>query len=120
MDRKPPTSKRYPDELKERAVKMVLDLQRSDPNDHGVIGRVSRQLGIGSESLRSWVKRAQIESGTRGGMTEAQTAELKDLRKEVVSLQTRLKWINILAVPLAVTATGIVIAAVNRRKTSAK
>jgi ABC-type uncharacterized transport system involved in gliding motility auxiliary subunit len=44
----------------------------------------------------------------------------KDLRKEVVSLQTRLKWINILAVPLAVTATGIVIAIVNRRKTSAK
>jgi ABC-type uncharacterized transport system involved in gliding motility auxiliary subunit len=44
----------------------------------------------------------------------------KDLRKEVVSLQTRLKWINILAVPLAVAATGIVIAIVNRRKTSAK
>jgi len=44
----------------------------------------------------------------------------KDLKREVVSLQTRLKWINILAVPLAVTATGIVIAIVNRRKTSAK
>ncbi len=44
----------------------------------------------------------------------------KDLKKEVVSLQTRLKWINILAVPLAVTATGIVIAIVKRRKTSAK
>ena len=44
----------------------------------------------------------------------------KDLRQEVVSLQTRLKWINILAVPLAVTATGIVIAVVKRRKTSAK
>jgi gliding motility-associatede transport system auxiliary component len=44
----------------------------------------------------------------------------KDLRKEVVSLQTRIKWINILAVPLAVAATGIVIALVNRRKTSAK
>ena len=44
----------------------------------------------------------------------------KDLKKEVVSMQTRIKWINILAVPLAVTATGIVIAIVNRRKTSAK
>ena len=44
----------------------------------------------------------------------------KDLKKEVVSLQTRIKWINVLAVPLAVTATGIVIAIVNRRKTSAK
>jgi len=44
----------------------------------------------------------------------------KDLKREVVSMQTRIKWINILAVPLAVTATGIVIAIVNRRKTSAK
>jgi len=44
----------------------------------------------------------------------------KDLRKEVVSLQTRLKWINVLAIPLAVTASGILMAMVNRRKTSAK
>ncbi len=44
----------------------------------------------------------------------------KDLKKEVVSLQTRIKWINVLAMPLAVTATGIVIALVNRKKTSAK
>jgi ABC-type uncharacterized transport system involved in gliding motility auxiliary subunit len=44
----------------------------------------------------------------------------KDLRREVVSLQTRIKWINILAVPLAVAATGVLIAVVNRRKTSAK
>jgi ABC-type uncharacterized transport system involved in gliding motility auxiliary subunit len=44
----------------------------------------------------------------------------KDLAKEVVALQTRVKWINILAVPLAVMAAGIVIAVVKSRKTSAK
>jgi ABC-type uncharacterized transport system involved in gliding motility auxiliary subunit len=44
----------------------------------------------------------------------------KDLRKEVVSLQTTLKWINVLAVPLAVTISGISIAVIKRRKTSAK
>lgn len=44
----------------------------------------------------------------------------KDLRKEVVSLQTKVKWINILSVPFAVTVSGIVIAAVKRKKTSAK
>jgi ABC-type uncharacterized transport system involved in gliding motility auxiliary subunit len=44
----------------------------------------------------------------------------KDLRKEVVSLQTRVKWLNILAVPIAVMFSGIVIAVVKRRKTSAK
>jgi ABC-type uncharacterized transport system involved in gliding motility auxiliary subunit len=44
----------------------------------------------------------------------------KDLRKEVVSLETRLKWLNILGMPLAVTAVGIGIAMVKRKKTSAK
>jgi len=44
----------------------------------------------------------------------------KDLRKEVVSLETRLKWLNILAMPLGVTLAGVGIAVVNRRKTSAK
>ena len=44
----------------------------------------------------------------------------KNLRKEVVSLQTTVKWVNILAVPLAVMASGIVIAVVKRKKTSAK
>jgi ABC-type uncharacterized transport system involved in gliding motility auxiliary subunit len=56
------------------------------------------------------------EGDTRKRLRQVQ----KDLKKEVVSLQTRLKWINILAVPFAVTATGILIAIVNRRKTSAK
>ncbi len=45
------SQKQYPDELKERAVKMVLELQREDPNDHGVFSRVARELGVGSESL---------------------------------------------------------------------
>ena len=81
------TTKRYPVELKERAVKMVLDLQRQDPGDHGIINRVSRQLGVDSESLRIWVKRAEIDAGTRGGLTSTQEAELKELRREVRELR---------------------------------
>jgi ABC-type uncharacterized transport system involved in gliding motility auxiliary subunit len=44
----------------------------------------------------------------------------KDLRKEVVSLETRLTWLNILAMPAGVTAAGILIAVIKRKKTSAK
>ena len=46
--------------------------------------------------------------------------EQKNLRREVVSLETRLKWLNILAMPLGVTAAGIGIALIKRKKTSAK
>jgi transposase len=52
--------KRYPLELKERAVKLVLELRRDDPGDVGVIPRVARQLGVGVESLRTWVKRVGV------------------------------------------------------------
>ena len=44
---KNPSSKRYPPELKERAVRMVGELQSADAGDQGVISRVARQLGVG-------------------------------------------------------------------------
>jgi ABC-type uncharacterized transport system involved in gliding motility auxiliary subunit len=56
------------------------------------------------------------EAETRKHLKQVQ----KDLRKEVVSLETTLKWTNVLAVPLAVTVSGLVIAGVKRKKTSAK
>ena len=87
MDKKHPSSKRYPPELKERAVRMVVDLQHEDPGDHGVIGRVARQLGVGTESLRLWVKQSQIDAGTRPGLTTEEQAELSELRKEVKELR---------------------------------
>jgi len=87
MDKKQAGQTRYPSELKERAVRMVLDLRRADPNDKSVVSRVARQLGVGTESLRTWVTRAEIEEGQRPGMTEAERSELKELRKEVKELR---------------------------------
>lgn len=66
---------------------MVGELRHADPRDQGVMSRVARQLGIGKESLRSWVKQAEIDSGNRAGVTSAEHAELVELRKGVKELR---------------------------------
>ncbi len=71
---------------------------------------------LSPEQSAELTKLRKEEVETRKHLKQVQ----KDLRKEVVSLQTRVKWINILSVPFAVTVSGIVIAAVKRKRTSAK
>ena len=55
--------------------------------DHGTIGRVAQQLGIGTESLRSWVRQAEIDDGVKPGVTSAEAARVKELEQEVRELR---------------------------------
>jgi gliding motility-associatede transport system auxiliary component len=71
---------------------------------------------LSPEQTAELTKLQQDEVDTRKHLKTVQ----KEFRKEVVALQTRVKWINILAVPFAVTASGIALAFVKRKKTSAK
>jgi len=57
----PRRPQKYPVELRERAVRMVLEIRAEPGGDElGVITRVAKQLGIGADSLRGWVKQAEI------------------------------------------------------------
>ncbi|MHB8329218.1 MAG: IS3 family transposase [Acidimicrobiales bacterium] len=82
-----PAQRRYPPEIRQRAVRMVLEPRKEDPADHGLISRVARQLDVGTESLRSWVKQADIDGGARPGATTAEQGELDELRRELKELR---------------------------------
>ena len=75
-------SKRYPVELRERAVRMVLDHQHEYPSQWKAICTIGERLGVHQESLRVWVRRAETDAGKRPGLTSDERARLKELERE--------------------------------------
>ena len=82
-----PTTRRYSEAEKERAVRAVRQLRKELGTDHGTIGRVAQQLGIGTESLRSWVRQAEIDDGVKPGVTSDEAVRVKELEQEVRELR---------------------------------
>jgi len=76
------TQRRYPPELRERAVRMVREVATEQGERHGAITRVARTLGIGAESVRLWVRQAEVDDGERAGLTTQERARLKELERE--------------------------------------
>jgi transposase len=77
-----PTTRRYSLEEKRAAVRMVRSLQAETGMTHGAVRRVAEQLGYGVESVRSWVKQAEIDQGVRPGTTTSEAERLKELEQE--------------------------------------
>lgn len=79
---------RYPQELKDRAVRLVVESRDDYESEWAAIESVARKLGIGStETLRKWVRRAEIDAGQRPGVTTHDSDEVKKLRAEVRELR---------------------------------
>ncbi len=78
-----PSTRRYTDAEKQRAVRAVRQLRKELGHDHGTVKRVAEQLGIGVESVRLWVKQAEIDDGVKPGVTseEARRQENRELRR---------------------------------------
>jgi transposase len=78
----------YPPELRERAVRMVVEVKGDYPSEWAAIAAVASKLGLGStETLRKWVRRAEIDGGQRPGTTSEEHAEIKRLKRENAELR---------------------------------
>ena len=82
-----PAQRKYPEELRERAVKMVLEIQAREGKGRGEVARVARQLGIHRETLRLWVRQAQIDGGQRPGTSSEDARRIAELEREVRELR---------------------------------
>jgi transposase len=82
-----PAQRKYPEELRERAVKMVLEIRAREGKGRGELARVGRQLGVHPEALRGWVRQTEIDSGARPGITTDDAARIAELEREVRELR---------------------------------
>ena len=79
---------KYPPELRERAVRMVVESRAGYPSEYEAIRSIAGKLGITSpESLRKWVRQAEIDGGVRVGKSSEEIAEIRELMKEVAELR---------------------------------
>jgi transposase len=74
--------------MRERAVRMVLESKADFPSEYAAIEEVARKLGIGGpETVRKWVRRAEIDSGQRPGTTSSDAEQIKALKRENAELR---------------------------------
>jgi transposase len=76
------TAKRYSPEVRERAVRMVLEQQKEHSSQWAAIQSIASKIGCTHETLRRWVRQAERDQGDRVGMTSDDKNRLKQLERE--------------------------------------
>jgi transposase len=74
--------KPYPREVRERAVRMVLEHRQEHDSEWAAIESIAGKFGMTAETLRKWVRQAEIDGGRRPGVTSAEAARIKELERE--------------------------------------
>lgn len=77
-----PAPKKYPDEVRERAVRMVFEIRQESGQQQGAIARVADKLNINRETLRNWVKQAEVDGGKRPGTSTVDSQRIAELERE--------------------------------------
>ena len=77
-----PTTRRYTDEEKAQAVRLVRQLRRELGTEHGTVKRVADQLGYGVETVLKWVRQADVDEGVKPGRSSEDAAKIKELEQE--------------------------------------
>src|SRR5262245_43248738 len=78
---------RYSPEVRERAVRMVLEHAGEYDSQWAAIGSIAAKMGCTRETLRNWVRQAERDSGRRPGLTTSERERLKELEREVRELR---------------------------------
>ena len=73
---------KYPEEMRERAVRMVLEIRERTGERHGAVTRVAKELGVGAESLRQWVNQAEVDSVRHPGTSTVDAQRIAELERE--------------------------------------
>ena len=79
--------RRYSPEVRERAVRMVLEQEPAHDSQWSAIRSIAEKIGCSKEALRNWVRQAERDAGRRAGLTSSEREELKELKREVRELK---------------------------------
>ena len=84
-----PALRKYPQELRDRAVRLVYEVRKEDPDLslNAAVVRVGQRTGVNSDTLRGWAKQASIDAGERPGVSSGDAARIKALEAEVKELK---------------------------------